>query len=456
MIKNKIDKTNSNSHLGIGGHISDKTNSGSHLGVRGYFLFKGLLRDKSRSLLPIIVVSIGVMITVFMQAYMNGIFTDSIETTARFSSGHVKVMTQAYKNNLSQMPNDYAIVEANETLQKLRADYPDMSWADRIQFGGLLDAPDSAGLTRSQGNVLGVGIHLLDNADELKRMDLQSKLFSGRFPAHSGEMLITNELFQKMNLKLGDKVTLMSNSMYGEMAMYNFTVCGTLHFGTQALDKGLVVADIADVRMALNMENAAGEILGFFNDSPYDNSRAVALADEFNASNSKKDDKFSLAMSPMSGVGGMDFMIAYSENAQSIIILIFVFAMSIVLWNAGLVGGLRRYGEFGLRLAIGESKGEIYRSLVGEALLVGVVGSIIGVTVGLILSWLMQKYGIDTRGMMQNSNMMMLAVFRSQINFTTYYIGFIPGILSTVIGALLAGIGIYKRQTANLFKELEN
>jgi putative ABC transport system permease protein len=152
----------------------------------------------------------------------------------------------------------------------------------------------------------------------------------------------------------------------------------------------------------------------------------------------------------------MDFMIAYSENAQSIIILIFVFAMSIVLWNAGLVGGLRRYGEFGLRLAIGESKGEIYRSLVGEALLVGVVGSIIGVTVGLILSWLMQKYGIDTRGMMQNSNMMMPAVFRSQINFTTYYIGFIPGILSTVIGALLAGIGIYKRQTANLFKELEN
>lgn len=456
MIKNKIDKTNSNSHLGIGGHISDKTNSGSHLGVRGYFLFKGLLRDKSRSLLPIIVVSIGVMITVFMQAYMNGIFTDSIETTARFSSGHVKVMTQAYKNNLSQMPNDYAIVEANETLQKLRAYYPDMSWADRIQFGGLLDAPDSAGLTRSQGNVLGMGIHLLDNADELKRMDLQSKLFSGRFPVRSGEILITNELFQKMNLKLGDKVTLMSNSMYGEMAMYNFTVCGTLHFGTQALDKGLVVADIADVRMALNMENAAGEILGFFNDSPYDDSRAVALADEFNASNSQKDDKFSLAMSPMSGVGGMDFMIAYSENAQSIIILIFVFAMSIVLWNAGLVGGLRRYGEFGLRLAIGESKGEIYRSLVGEALLVGIVGSIIGVTVGLILSWLMQKYGIDTRGMMQNSNMMMPAVFRSQINFTTYYIGFIPGILSTVIGALLAGIGIYKRQTANLFKELEN
>jgi putative ABC transport system permease protein len=44
---------------------------------------------------------------------------------------------------------------------------------------------------------------------------------------------------------------------------------------------------------------------------------------------------------------------------------------------------------------------------------------------------------------------------RSQITTTTYFIGFIPGVLSTVIGAMLAGIGVYKRQTANLFKELE-
>jgi putative ABC transport system permease protein len=45
-------------------------------------------------------------------------------------------------------------------------------------------------------------------------------------------------------------------------------------------------------------------------------------------------------------------------------------------------------------------------------------------------------------------------VFRAQITPMTYVIGFIPGVLSTVIGAMLAGIGIYKRQTAQLFKEL--
>ncbi len=418
------------------------------------FLLNGLLRDKSRSLLAIIVVALGVIITVFLQAYMSGIFSDSIETTAKFSSGHVKVMTRAYNENQSQMPNDYAIIGINEVLNKLKTTYPDMTWTERIQFGGLLDAPDSSGITKSQGTIMGMGIHLLGSNDEINRMDLKSKLFSGRFPEKTGEVLITNDLFKKMNLKLGDRVTLISNSMYGDMAMYNFRVCGTIHFGTQVLDKGMLIADIADAQLALNMENAAGEVLGFFNDSPYKNSRAKKLTFEFNQENNKTDDKFSLTMAPMSGMGGMDFMIAYSENAQFIIIFIFVFAMSIVLWNAGLVGGLRRYGEFGLRMAIGESKHEIYLSLVAEALLVGLIGSVIGIVIGLLCAWPMQVYGIDARTMMRNSTMMMPSIIRAQITFTSFYIGFIPGVLSTVIGASLAGIGVYKRQTNSLMKEL--
>jgi putative ABC transport system permease protein len=420
------------------------------------FLFKGLLRDKSRSLLPIIVVSIGVTITVFLQAYLNGIFTESIEATAKFSSGHVKVMTQAYKDNLSQLPNDYALTDADTVLDNLNRNFPDMKWAERIQFGGLLDVPDSLGQTRVQGNVMGMGIHLLLNEDEIQRMDLKSKLMSGKFPTRTGEILITNELFQKLKLKLNDKVTLMSTTMYGEMAMYNFRVVGTIHFGTEALDRGLIVADIADVRTALNMENASGEILGFFGNSMYNNGNAKKLSEDFNRKYANPDDKFSVVMVAMSELSGMDFLIGYAENVQFIIILIFVFTMSIVLWNAGLVGGLRRYGEFGLRLAIGENKNEIYTKMVVESLLIGLVGSVIGTAIGLFFSYLMQVYGIDTSDMMQNSTMMTPTVFRSQINTTTYFIGFIPGVLSTVIGALLAGIGIYKRQTASLFKELEN
>jgi len=74
----------------------------------------------------------------------------------------------------------------------------------------------------------------------------------------------------------------------------------------------------------------------------------------------------------------------------------------------------------------------------------------------LLLSWYFQVYGINFGDSLKDSTFLMPSVMRAHINFTTFYIGFIPGIFSTVIGSMLAGIGIYKRQTANLFKELES
>ena len=143
------------------------------------------------------------------------------------------------------------------------------------------------------------------------------------------------------------------------------------------------------------------------------------------------------------------------KNIIGIISSVFILAMSIVLWNAGLLGGLRRFGEIGIRLAIGEHKGHVYRSMIAESVLIGIFGSVLGTAVGLGFAWLLQTYGIDVGEMMKNTTMMMPTVYRAHITSTAYYIGFIPGILSTVLGTSLSGIGIYKRKTAQLFKELE-
>jgi len=420
------------------------------------FLFKGLMRDKSRSFLPVLVVALGVMMTVLLQSLLGGFLGESIESTANFTTGHLKVMTRAYSENSSQLPNDLALIGVDTLRISLQKQFPDVTWAERIQFGGLLDAPDSSGHTRSQGNVMGMGISLLNSQEEINRIDLKPRLVSGRFPTKAGEIVLSEDLFHKMNLKLGDKVTLISSGMYGDMAMYNFHVSGTLHFGINVLDRGMMIADITDIRAALNMENAAGEILGFFTGERYDNKLAKADAKIFNARYAHSKDKFAPVMLPLAEMNDMGFLVAYSESIQTFIILIFIVAMAIVLWNAGLIGGLRRYGEFGLRLAIGENKHEIYRTLIAESFLVGTVGSVIGVIVGLLLSWYFQVYGINFGDSLKDSTFLMPSVMRAHITFTTFYIGFVPGIFSTVIGSMLAGIGIYKRQTANLFKELES
>jgi putative ABC transport system permease protein len=138
---------------------------------------------------------------------------------------------------------------------------------------------------------------------------------------------------------------------------------------------------------------------------------------------------------------------------------IFLVIVMVVLWNMGLMNGLRRYGEIGLRLAMGESKGEVYRSMVYEAILIGLTGTIIGTGLGLSLTYYVQENGIDYSEVVEKmsaSNMVMPNIFYAQITPDLYYIGFIPGLIATVLGTMLAGLAIYRREMAQLFKELES
>jgi putative ABC transport system permease protein len=57
--------------------------------------------------------------------------------------------------------------------------------------------------------------------------------------------------------------------------------------------------------------------------------------------------------------------------------------------------------------------------------------------------------------MMQKSTIFISSVVHARVTPTSYYIGFFPGLIASVLGTMFAGIGIYKRQTSQLFKELE-
>jgi putative ABC transport system permease protein len=104
---------------------------------------------------------------------------------------------------------------------------------------------------------------------------------------------------------------------------------------------------------------------------------------------------------------------------------------------------------------MGEEKGHVYRTLITESVMIGIIGTVFGTIFGLSFSWILQKYGIDISGMMKGSALMLPQAIRARITPVDFYLGFFPGILSTVLGTMLSGIGIYKRQTARLFKELE-
>ena len=47
-------------------------------------------------------------------------------------------------------------------------------------------------------------------------------------------------------------------------------------------------------------------------------------------------------------------------------------------------------------------------------------------------------------------------VIRSRVAPAAFVVGFVPGLLATLVGTGIAGRGLYRRQTAQLFKELES
>jgi putative ABC transport system permease protein len=203
------------------------------------------------------------------------------------------------------------------------------------------------------------------------------------------------------------------------------------------------------------MQNAAGEVLGFFEDYVYRNSQAEAAMEAFNSKYSFEDDEFSPVMKTLYLQAGLSDLLEMFKMFSAVIIVVFLSAMSIVLWNAGLMGSLRRYGEIGIRLAMGESKGHLYRSLIGESLMIGFFGTIAGTALGLAVAYYLQVYGFDIGSMMKNASLMLSNVIRAQVTPFSYVIGFIPGLAATFLGTSIAGIGVYKRQTSLLMKEME-
>jgi len=323
-------------------------------------------------------------------------------------------------------------------------------------FGGLLDIPDAQGETKAQGPVMGQSFDLLSpNSREIDRIGLRKAIVAGNVIQQSGEVLISVDFADKYGAVPGDTVTFFGSTMYGSMSFANYRIAGIVRFGATALDRGAIILDITDARALLDMEDAAGEIFGFLPDNIYDREIAETVKTHFNSLYADDDDEFAPVMLQLADQQTMGHLLGFMQYISGIMVAILIFALSIVLWNAGILGGIRRYNEFGVRLALGEEKRHIFGTLLTEALLVGIIGSAIGTVLGLALSQYLAVHGLDFSQVMENVSMMMDPVLRTKITPRMYYIGFIPGIFSMLIGTALAGIAVYKRETAVLFKELD-
>ena len=423
------------------------------------FLTKGLLRDRTRSFFPVLVITISVAIVVFASGFMAGTMNSLLLDTAVILSGHEKIVTRAYHEESMLMPNDLALLDADKLIDKLEKEHPEFFWTPRITFAGLLDVPDEKGETKSQGPVIGMGIDFFSKGSrQVEIWEFERNLVSGTLPVKKNDALISSKLADKLNILVGEKVTFVGSTMDNAFTTYNYNIVGTFNLRKGQTDRQMMLVDISGAREALDMDNAASAIFGFMHNLFYDDAAVVALRTNYNKIESDSLDIFSPFMLALRDGNQMGAVVDMSNAMLAIMGSVFLVIVMVVLWNMGLMNGLRRYGEVGLRLAIGEPKGHVYRSLIIEALIIGLFGTIIGTGLGLSITYYVQENGIDyTKGIeaLSNSSMVMPNIFYAQVTPDLLYIGFFPGVLATVFGTMLAGLAIYKREMSQLFKELE-
>ena len=422
------------------------------------FLIKGILRDRSRSLFPIIIVTLTVAMIIFFKGFMMGILNGIINDTATISTGHLRVMTKAYEEEQQLFPTDLALLETEQLMIDLHKEYPEYFWTPRIIFAGLLDVPNKNGETIEQGPTIAFGIDLLSpKSREIEMWKLEKKMTDGRLPESPSEVILSTKLAERLDLVPGMMVTFIGSTMHGAFTTFNFKVVGTFSLNMGPVDKEMMLLDISGARFALDMEDATSEILGFTHSLYYEDANAITISEKYNMNN-KSDDIFNPVMLALRDSHQMGTIVDVQTAAMKIILGIFLIIVMIVLWNMGLMSGLRRYGEIGMRLAIGESKGQVYKSMVMESFLIGLISTIFGTIIGLSITYYMQEVGIDYSKGLENlsrTSVVMSNVFYAKVTSDLYYIGFMPGVLATVLGTMLAGRAIYKREMAQLFKELE-
>ncbi|SVC59880.1 uncharacterized protein METZ01_LOCUS312734, partial [marine metagenome] len=332
------------------------------------FLTKGLLRDRSRSLFPVLVITLTVTLVIFTLGFMKGSMNSLLLDTAVILTGHEKIVTRAYNEESQLMPNDLALLDVDQLIDDLEKNYPDFFWTPRITFAGLLDIPDEKGETKAQGPVIAFGIDFLsDGSRQVEIWELERSLVSGKLPENRNDALISSKLANQLNLSAGESVTFIGSTMDNAFTTYNFNVSGTFNLRKGQTDKQMMLVDLSGARLALDMENTASAIFGFTHSLYYNDKKAVALRTDYNNTKSDSLDIFSPLMLALRDGNQMGTMVDISGAMLAIMGGIFLVVVMVVLWNMGLMNGLRRYGEVGLRLAMGESKGQVYRSMISEA-----------------------------------------------------------------------------------------
>lgn len=378
--------------------------------------FRNIFRNKARTALTLTVISAGVAGLILCGGFVADALNQLREATIHSQLGHLQIYRSGFYEKGSQTPNAYMIERPAEILDVARK-LPDFEEGmARLNFSAVVNNG------RTDFAVVGEGVE----PEKEKKLGSLLEVVAGR-PLESGDasgLFIGEGVAAATKLKVGDRATVLLHTVEGALNSGEFEVLGIFRSFSKDYDARAVRITLpaAQDLMALSSVNAVVVLL---KDTAATDRAAAAIASGIDRSRYEVKTWRQLA----------DF---YDKTAslyqRQFVVLeaIILLAVLLSVINAVNMSVYERTAEFGTLMALGTHGSGVSHLVLQENLLLGLIGSALGVVGGVVLAVIISAIGITMPPPPNSSTGYVAAI---EIDALTVATAFVIGFIATVAAA---------------------
>jgi putative ABC transport system permease protein len=319
----------------------------------------------------------GVVSLVLSGGFVEDMFIQLREAVIHSQYGHLQVNARGFFEKGARAPDRFMIdpVPLRQEIAKLPGVDDVMA---RVSFSALL----SSG--RSDHSIVGEGIEPGREA----RLGTFIRIESGRALADRDtySMIVGKGLADAFKIRVGDRVTVTVSTAGGALNTLDFDVVGTFRSFSRDYDARAVRVPLAAAQKLLNANGV--------------NTLVVSLADTLDtarvaASLAARLDLQAFEVKPWNELTDFyDKTVTLYDRQFGVLRLIILIMVLLGVANSVNMGVFERVGEFGTMMALGNRRIDVFRLVMMENVIVGLIGSAAGLLMGVVLAWSISVLGI--------------------------------------------------------------
>ncbi|MCK5884374.1 MAG: ABC transporter permease [Bacteriovoracaceae bacterium] len=392
---------------------------------------RNLLRNTRKSLAILLTLGLGTGALFVYHGFNFGIMNQYRINTIHSRYGHGQINEAGYLAQVYEKPWEHWMPNHGEVKEWLQDSGLVSHIFPRVSFFGLL--------TNGEINVSGKG----EGIDASQEADFFTQL-----NIIEGEMLRDQEdgvivgagLARSLKVRPGDRMTVLANTIHGSLNGIDLTVTGIFHTGVKEFDDTIFRLQLKQAQVLLDTDKVESIAIGLKKDEHW-----APLFSDFKEKFSTLESTPFAILDKVIYQNAIDFLKAQYNSIRFIILVIVIMG----IFNSVSSSILERKHEIGTLRANGESVFDIVRLLLMEGIVLGFLGAIFGIILSYLLTYTLLRNGIlmpASPGFTRQFHIMI------ELQFMYGFVTVTLGVLTAIIGVLLAGIKVAKTPISELLR----